>query len=41
MTIFIFIMSPCTKMSRGACPGDFVVHLQKVSKGAKIRNPVG
>ena len=34
---FIFIMSPYTKMSRGV-PADFVLHLHKVSKGAKIRN---
>ena len=40
MTIFIFIMSPCTKISRGV-QGDFFLHFHKVSKGAKIRNPMG
>ena len=34
---FIFIISPYTKMSR-CVQGDFVLHLHKVSKGAKIRN---
>ena len=40
MTIF-YLYYVSLYLNEQGCPGDFIVHLHKVSKDAKIRNPVG